>query len=129
MLKEATYFHLTSILPGLAFCIRNRVLRQPSQTACVTWFSSIATTTRKLGRRVPPVLVITLKDNYYPLEVDLYYKVVSQYDLIQRWTVIRNTGQEWLDVEAAISAAWHRFNPNLGGEQVIHKWKNDASLH
>jgi alpha-galactosidase len=55
--------------------------------------------------------VITLKDNYYPLEIDLYYKVVPRYNLIQRWTVIHNTSQEWLEVEAALSAAWQRFKP------------------
>ncbi len=31
-----------------------------------------------------PVLVIMLKDAYYPFEVDLHYKVVSPCDLIQR---------------------------------------------
>ncbi len=73
---------------------------------------------QEIGQEGLPVLVITLKDNYYPLEIDLYYKVVPRYNLIQHWTVICNTSQEWLEVEAALSAAWQRFKPKRAPQAI-----------
>jgi alpha-galactosidase len=78
-----------------------------------------------------PVLVITLKDTYYPFEVDLHYKVVSQCDLIQRWATIRNTGQTWLDLEAALSAAWQLPTLRDGSYRLTHlsgRWSSETQV-
>lgn len=86
---------------------------------------------QEIGQEGLPVLVITLKDNYYPLEVDLHYKVVPQCDLIQRWAVIRNTGQEWLDLEAALSAAWQLPSLRDGSYRLTHlsgRWNSETQV-
>src|SRR5207302_10706686 len=86
---------------------------------------------QEVGQEGLPVLVITLKDNYYPLEVDLHYKVVPQCDLIQRWTVIRNTGQEWLDIEAALSAAWQLPSLHDASYRLTHlsgRWNSETQV-
>lgn len=86
---------------------------------------------QEVGQEGLPVLVITLKDSFYPLEVDLHYKVVPQYDLIQRWTVIRNTGREWVDVEAALSAAWQLPTLRDGSYRLTHlsgRWNSETQV-
>ena len=78
-----------------------------------------------------PVLVISLKDHHYPLEVDLYYKVVPDCDLIERWTLIRNTGTEPLDLESALSAAWHLPTLGDGAYRLTHlsgRWGVETQL-
>ncbi|OCW95562.1 glycoside hydrolase [Macellibacteroides sp. HH-ZS] len=40
------------------------------------------------------VLRITQKDTYYPLQVCVYYRVMPQYDLIEKWIEVTNTGKK-----------------------------------
>lgn len=54
-----------------------------------------------------PELVISLVDAHYPLALDLHYRVWSDYDLIERFAVIRNTGNEPIQLEQTLSAVWH----------------------
>lgn len=54
-----------------------------------------------------PVLVLTLADACYGLEVDLCYRVWAAYDLIERWSVLRNTGDQPIRLEQTLSAMWN----------------------
>ncbi len=53
------------------------------------------------------LLSIILKDPKYPCEVVLYYKVIKDYDLIERWVEIKNKGKEAITLESVLSAAWN----------------------
>ncbi len=67
-----------------------------------------------------PVLVITLKDSFYSLEVDLHYRVVAESDLIVRWAVVRNSGSEPFDLKTALSAAWQMPALHDGSYRLTH---------
>lgn len=52
-------------------------------------------------------LHIHLRDPHYPLLITLHYRVIAQYDLIERWTTLTNTGEDPITLERAYSAQWH----------------------
>ena len=52
-------------------------------------------------------LIITLKDTHYPFVVELHYRVLPEYDLLERHAIIRNTGDQPIDIDQALSAVWH----------------------
>ncbi|MBE2238972.1 MAG: alpha-galactosidase [Caldilineaceae bacterium] len=54
-----------------------------------------------------PELVISFADDHYPLLVDLHYRLWGEHDLIERFAVIRNTGNEPINLEQTLSALWH----------------------
>lgn len=77
------------------------------------------------------VLIITLKDTSYPLEVDLHYKVLPACNLIERWAVVRNTGQNWMDIEVVSSAAWQLPTQYTGTYRLTHlsgRWNSETQL-
>jgi alpha-galactosidase len=39
-------------------------------------------------------LKITQKDTYYPLEVTSYIRVIPEYDILEKWVVVKNTGKK-----------------------------------
>ena len=51
-------------------------------------------------------LTVRLKDPFYPLSLNLIYRVIPEHDLIERKAVIQNTGTEAIDVERIMTAAW-----------------------
>jgi alpha-galactosidase len=55
----------------------------------------------------PDQLVIYLKDTLKPLTVKLNYKVIKEYDLIERYVEIMNEGTEALRIEQLMGAIWH----------------------
>ncbi len=78
-----------------------------------------------------PTLIITLKDNHYPLEIDLYYKVVPEFDLIERRAVIRNAGNAALDLESALSAVWQLPALRDGSYRLTHlsgRWNTETQV-
>jgi alpha-galactosidase len=52
-------------------------------------------------------LTIRLRDAHGPLELALHYRVYVEQDLIARWAVITNTGNEPFDLDRVFSAQWH----------------------
>ena len=50
---------------------------------------------------------VTLRDEHYPLEVVVCYRVHEQHDLIERWVEIKNTGDTPLNFERVFTALWH----------------------
>lgn len=50
-------------------------------------------------------LIFRLKDEYYPLEVQVQYKIASAYDLIEMNSQIENVGNENVTVEQALTGS------------------------
>jgi alpha-galactosidase len=75
------------------------------------------------------VLVVTMKDCVYPLEVHLTYAVISEFDLIERSARIVNTGNDDVFLESMQSAAWTM--PTLADYRLTHvtgKWSGEFQL-
>lgn len=51
-------------------------------------------------------LTIRMADRHYPLEIGLHYRVRPGSDAIDRWTTLRNTGDEPITILRCDSAAW-----------------------
>nr|WTB34510.1 alpha-galactosidase [Streptomyces sp. NBC_00830] len=51
-------------------------------------------------------LALEFRDRHYPLEIALHYRVHDDSDVIERWTVLRNTGDDTAVLLRADSAAW-----------------------
>jgi alpha-galactosidase len=76
-------------------------------------------------------LIITLKDQHYPLQVRLVYRVFEAYDLIERNAVLTNLGEEPIEIEQVLSAVWEvpirdsydltTLNGKWGGEFQIQR--------
>jgi alpha-galactosidase len=54
-----------------------------------------------------PQLVVSLADPYYHLEVDLQYRLIPEFDLIERQAIVRNNGTEPVMLEHIMSASWN----------------------
>lgn len=71
-------------------------------------------------------LTVTLSDVFYPISVDLIYKVHYDMDIIERSSVIRNTGNQNIRLEKAYSAS---FNIPYGGKCYLtslgSKWTHE----
>lgn len=53
-----------------------------------------------------PTLCITQKDRYYPLQVKSYIRVLHEYNIIEKWIDVRNTGRkEVIQVDNLLSAS------------------------
>ncbi len=77
-----------------------------------------------------PTLRVTLVDEYYPLEVLLYYRAHEEHDLIERWAEIKNTGEAPVALERVFSALWHL---PWGGQYRLSyltgRWFDEWQLH
>jgi alpha-galactosidase len=51
-------------------------------------------------------LIVTLQDAFYPLTIQLHYRIVPEYDLIIRSATLTNTGDQPIRLERVMSAAW-----------------------
>lgn len=52
-------------------------------------------------------LSIVTSDGFYPLKVTLFYRVLEEFDIIERWSVIENEGDGDVRLDSAYSASWH----------------------
>jgi alpha-galactosidase len=52
-----------------------------------------------------PLLRIDLKDELYPLSVGLFFRVMGDLDIVERWMTVRNLGQEPILLDNASSAS------------------------
>lgn len=75
------------------------------------------------------VLKITLSDIHYGIEIELYYKVFENFDIIVRNCVIKNTGSDEIRLEKAFSAT---VNIPYGDEYYLtsmdSKWTHEYDL-
>ncbi|WP_406391150.1 glycoside hydrolase family 36 N-terminal domain-containing protein [Streptomyces sp. NBC_00887] len=75
-------------------------------------------------------LVLEFRDRHHPWEVALHSRVHEGTDVIERWSMLRNTGEETIAVLRADSAAWslpvaedHRLS------HVTGQWSAENRLH
>lgn len=52
-------------------------------------------------------LLFVLRDAHYAFEVQLRYRILPRFDLIERSAVLRNTGDQPVVIDQALSAVWH----------------------
>ena len=74
-------------------------------------------------------LVILLQDRRYPLRAELHYRVHPDTDVIERWTVLVNDGDEPITVGRLDSAAWTL--PRLTDYRMSHlvgTWNHEFQL-
>jgi alpha-galactosidase len=79
------------------------------------------------GDQAAPVLRITLRDELYPLEVTACFGVRPQLDIIERWLVIENRGDQPLVLENAASTCV-MLEPGL--YDLLHltgRWGDEAT--
>ncbi|MFI8873092.1 alpha-galactosidase [Streptomyces sp. NPDC055243] len=75
-------------------------------------------------------LALEFRDRHYPLGITLHYRVHDDSDVIERWTVLRNTGEETVVLLRADSAAWTlpaRDDYRLS--HVTGQWSAETQLH
>ncbi|GGV28835.1 alpha-galactosidase [Streptomyces longisporoflavus] len=75
-------------------------------------------------------LALEFRDRHYPLQVTLHYRVHDDSDVIERWTVLRNTGEDPVTLLRADSAAWTlpaRDDYRLS--HVTGQWAAETQLH
>jgi alpha-galactosidase len=74
-------------------------------------------------------LAIRLRDDHYPLEIRLYFRVHAAYDLIERWVEIENFGAPVL-LERALSAQWHApKGVDVALRHLSGRWADEFKLH
>ncbi|WP_028799407.1 alpha-galactosidase [Streptomyces sp. 142MFCol3.1] len=74
-------------------------------------------------------LALEFRDRRRPLHVTLHYRVRPDTDVIERWTVVRNAGDEQVTLLRADSAAWSL--PALGDYRLSHvtgQWSAESRL-
>ncbi|MFG2882565.1 alpha-galactosidase [Streptomyces sp. NPDC048297] len=75
-------------------------------------------------------LALEFRDRHYPLAVTLHYRVHDDTDVIERRTVLRNTGQRPITLLRADSAAWTL--PPRDDYRMSHvtgQWSAEGLLH
>ncbi|WP_313637117.1 alpha-galactosidase [Paenibacillus sp.] len=75
------------------------------------------------------ILEIHLQDAYYSLDVNLTYKVIAEFDLIERKASLTNKGTEPIQLEIAQSAVWSI--PALEAYRMVYvtgKWQEEFQI-
>ncbi|MBX7554790.1 glycoside hydrolase family 36 N-terminal domain-containing protein [Streptomyces sp. NPDC004232] len=75
-------------------------------------------------------LALEFRDRHYTLAVTLHYRVHDDTDVIERWSVLRNTGQQPIALLRADSASWTlppRDDYRIG--HVTGQWSAEGLLH
>ncbi|MFC9843606.1 alpha-galactosidase [Streptomyces sp. NPDC060223] len=74
-------------------------------------------------------LALAFRDRHYPLHVTLHYRVQGDTDVIERWTTVRNAGDEPVTLLRTDSAAWSL--PPLRDYRLSHvtgQWSAESQL-
>jgi alpha-galactosidase len=75
-------------------------------------------------------LALEFRDRVHPLRVTLHYRVHEDSDVVERWTVLRNDGEETVTLLRADSAGWTlpaRDDYRLS--HVTGQWAAETQLH
>ncbi|WP_246317162.1 alpha-galactosidase [Paenibacillus agri] len=75
-------------------------------------------------------LIIVLKDTVYPLLVHLHYRLYPKHDILERYAVIENTGEEAITLDQSLSATWHA--PRGDRYRLTHlagKWIEETQIY
>ncbi len=74
-------------------------------------------------------VVISLRDVYYPLRVELHYRAHPDYDLIERWTEVVNEGEDPITLKRIFSAQWHvPANQPYHLSHLTGRWNDEFQL-
>jgi len=74
-------------------------------------------------------LIIYLIDSAYNLEVELNYRLIEEYDLIERWVNIENKGSQSVQIKQVLSAQWHL--PDMQNYRLSYlygRWGSETKL-
>ncbi|MBU4602971.1 alpha-galactosidase [bacterium] len=74
-------------------------------------------------------LIIYLIDSAYNLEVELNYRLIEEYDLIERWVNIKNKGSQSVQIKQILSAQWHL--PDMQNYRLSYlygRWASETKL-
>ena len=74
-------------------------------------------------------LIIYLIDSTCDLEVELIYRLIEEYDLIERWVNIKNKGNQSVQIEQILSAQWHL--PDIQNYRLSYlygRWASETKL-
>ncbi|MEV6752896.1 alpha-galactosidase [Streptomyces sp. NPDC051214] len=75
-------------------------------------------------------LVLKFRDRRHTLEITLHYRVHDDSDVIERWCVLRNTGEETVALLRADSAAWTLpVRDDYRLSHVTGQWSAESQLH
>lgn len=75
------------------------------------------------------ILTIYLIDSTYDLEVELNYRLIKKYDLIERWVNIQNNGRQEVQIKQMLSAQWHL--PDMQNYRLSYlygRWASETKL-
>ncbi len=73
-------------------------------------------------------LKINLKDEHYPLKVDLSYRLYEDLDIIERWTEVTNTGKEPVRLESIASGEFNFDRDGFSHTNVHGHWGAEHQL-
>lgn len=73
-------------------------------------------------------LLVKLKDEYYDFEINLYYVLYEEYDLIERYATIKNNTSEVIEVEKIYSGQFHIPYENLNFRNVHGHWGAEQQM-
>ncbi|MFC0334804.1 alpha-galactosidase [Paenibacillus sepulcri] len=74
-------------------------------------------------------LILTLKDAHYDLLVHLHYKVIAEWDMIERYAEAVNAGKTAIVIENMQSAAWAvPYLPQYRMTHVTGRWSGEYQL-
>jgi alpha-galactosidase len=74
-------------------------------------------------------LIVHLADHFYPVTLELHYRVHAVYDLIERYAVLTNNTPHPITIERIFSAQWHL--PAGDGYRLTHvhgKWAEETQI-
>jgi alpha-galactosidase len=54
-----------------------------------------------------PELAVDLRDTHYPLRVSLHYRLFEEQDIVERYAVLKNEGEDPITLEEVLTAAWY----------------------
>lgn len=119
----ATGFHFTEPALKVTFADGTRDVRLR--------FDTVATSasTPSAGKR--DQLVLTLRDEFYPLRVELHYRTYADHDILERWAVLANDSDQPLALESALSATWQLPALSEGAYRMTHltgRWAAETQI-
>lgn len=73
-------------------------------------------------------LIVSLKDEYYDLEINLSYIIHEKYDLLERYVTVKNNSSEVMEIEKIYSGQFHIPYENLNFRNVHGHWGAEQQM-
>lgn len=74
------------------------------------------------------ITIVHMKDTYYPLYVDVYYKAYNDVDIIETWTEIKNSEKKSVTLNRFDSAVLPIRRGNVWLSHLYGAWANEGQL-